>query len=533
MASAELFNFALALFLFYLAARFIAVAAAMAGLEGEGFAAPWMRSDRARRFLSSKEPPGALFALGAGKMADALERIVGRGSTRKLTFAFLTAIVLFLLSLPVAQLQRAGADYALLRRQIADPIVVERGPGYACVYEHALAEIERRLGRPLFDVPERPRLYPPGDRTKAILAAAKPPVPVELFVRQLMSGRKMSANARDIMPGMRAYPPVAKWLRRTGGAEPLPDSWYMVTPLSPGNAAVARRIEAFCLNEPSETPPGFEPLRPRVDYDRIVERFRLGTLAIVDDRFTRESYNLFQQKRAETHLILAFIYSVGVAFLVLFSLAASIGLCRLPRPRWSVEANFGATALALPMVPVFALLFMGFNAVQATASPFVVGYVIARSNAGADEAEYRYRVSRLVDSFGRLTRRTCADIGPSSPITPHCRLSEAYLEPWNPATGQFDFSKLVPREMDGGAPAPAMLVDFLDRSVLSLGLAGASMEKDAGLSLTPLLWGGMQSSPTLLLLVAPFLLVFSGAAFLLFLLDTRRILLRRLERGPP
>ncbi|MEA3066238.1 MAG: hypothetical protein QOJ27_2699 [Sphingomonadales bacterium] len=532
MAS-ELFNFALAFLLFYLASRFLLVAVAMAGLQGEGFASGWMKCAEARGFLRAEARSGELFALGARWLAGLMERITGRGTTRSLTFAFLTATTLFLASLPLAQLQGARADYQSLRRQMTDPSLNEKMPAVACVQEYAMAEIERRIGRPLFNVPAHPRLYPLGDETSATMAAAVPPVPVDLYVRELMNGRKLTADARDILPGMREYPPVAAWLQRTEGNEPIPAEWYQVSPPSPANRTVADRILAFCVDKPSVTSAGFEPIRPRPDYDRIVERFRLGALAIVDDPMIRGSYDLFQQKRAETQLLLSFIYSLGAAFLLLLSMTAGIGLCRLPRRRWGLGRNYGATALALPMIIVFFPLFLAFTSALSTISPLVVGYVVSRSNAGADEADYRRRLSHYIDSVGRLTKRTCADIGPRSPLTPGCRLADAYLEPWNPTTGEFDFSKVVPRTMTNGKPLPAPIAAVFERSMMSFGLAALSMEQDPGLNLTPRLWGGMQSSPTLLLIISPFLLVLSGATALLLVLDARRKLLRRLALPGP
>ncbi|HEX6375932.1 MAG TPA: hypothetical protein VFZ91_09430 [Allosphingosinicella sp.] len=522
-------TFAFAFLLFYLAARFVMVAVAMAGLEGEGAAAPRMKSLQARGFLSEDMPAGALFAHGARRIAAAMERLTGRGTTRALTFAFLAATILFLASLPLAQLQGARTEYDTVRRQMSDRTLIGNAPRSACVYEHALAEIERRIGRPLFDVPARPRVYPLGDPSSTALADASPRLPVDLFVRELMAGSKMTDDVRDIPAGLRQYPPVAAWLRR--GGQRLTVDTYQLAPPSPANRAVADRIRSFCVETPSVIAAGFEPVRPRGDYDRLVERFRHGVIAIADDPEIRESYNLVQRKRAETQLLLSFIYSVGAAFLLLLSLTASIGLCRLTRPRFGLAANYAVTALSLPMILVFAMLFLAFTAVLAKTSPLVVGYVVSRSNAGADEADYRRRAHHYIDRVGRLTRRTCADIGPRSPLTPGCRLADAYLEPWDPATRRFDFSRVVPKRMAGGEPFPAPVAKLLEESMLSMTLAVASMEKDPGLNLMPRLWGGMQSSPTLLLVVAPFLFAFAGATALLGLLDARRKLLKRLAQG--
>lgn len=512
-------------------ARFFLVATAISLRRGQGPRAEWVRRLEARGYFDTSFTSGEIFAKSMHKCAAALARLKGAGAAGSLVFALACGIILFLWSLPLNELHQARASYDQARREIASAQMARTAPLNACVVEHALREIERQTGSPILRVPDGLRVYPFDEASQQRLKAVYPRHSVELYLREFLQGNKLTEDPRDLIRGIRAVPGYAEAIDRLTSDGRLVPALADYVIRSPANEALMNDIRAFCRGEPSGPNRSFVPIRPRTEYQRATYRLRLSIIAMMDDSLIRDSYNLYHERSAQMQLFLSLLYSLGAGLLVLLSLKIAIGLCRWTRTQAGLMSNFLRVALAAPAIIVVMVIFIAFNGAFTTAAPIAVGFFATRAPAASMEQDYRRRMNHYVDSVGRIARQTCADIGPNSPLSPGCRLADAFLEPWDPERRTFDFEAAIPRQGPSGEPLPGAFMTMLQGGMLTMLVAGGTLQQEPGVSGGHAFWGGLHSSPAFLFLLMPLVIVLAAGVVSLLLTDARRVLANRLAKG--
>jgi hypothetical protein len=520
-----------ALALAWVLARFFLVATAISLRTGQGARAEWVRRLEARGYFNTSFTSGEMFAMSMHKCAAALARLKGAGATGSLIFALASGIILFLWSLPLNELYQARASYDQARREIASAQMARTAPLNACAVEHALREIERQTGSPILRVPDGLRVYPFDEASRQRLEAVYPRYSVELYLREFLQGNKLTENPRDLIHGIRAVPGYAEAIDRLTSDGRLVPALADYVIRSPENEALMNDIRAFCRGEPSPPNRTFVPIRPRAEYQQATDRLRFSIIAMMDDPLIRDSYNLYHERSAQMQLLLSLLYSLGAGLLVLLSLKIAIGLCRWTRTRAGVVSNVLRVAFAVPAIIAATLIFIAFNGAFTTAAPIAVSFFATRAPAASIEQDYRRRMNHYADSVGRITLQTCADIGPNSPLSPGCRLVDAFLEPWDPERGTFDFQAAIPRQSSGGEPLPDTVMTMLQGGLLTMLVAVGTLQQEPGVSGGHAFWGGLHSSPAFLFLLMPLLFVLASGVACLLLTDARRMLANRLAKG--